>query len=145
MAINGGCLCGAVRFRVNRFLGPFEICHCSRCRRVSGSMGVAAIGCDPADYQLLEGAEFIASFDAPILHQPPAYRVSFCRRCGSPVPPASPAGDFMEIPAGLLDDEPGMTPDRHIFTEQTPEWDPSTDNLPRLTREELIHFRRTNN
>jgi hypothetical protein len=36
--IKGSCLCGGVRFELDRAAGPFEICHCNRCRKVSGSV-----------------------------------------------------------------------------------------------------------
>ena len=145
MTTKGSCLCGRVTFEVDRFTGPFEICHCNRCRKVSGSQGVAAIGCSPKDFRLLTGSDSISTFDAPILHRPPAYRVSFCMHCGSPVPPAIPEGEFMEIAAGLLDDSPGIKPDKHIFIELTPQWDEISDDLPQLTVEELVRLRRSSN
>jgi len=37
MAIRGSCLCGGVRFEIDRAVGPVEFCHCTRCRKVSGS------------------------------------------------------------------------------------------------------------
>ena len=42
--MRGGCLCGGIVFEVAKFEGPFELCHCTRCRKVSGSAFVAAIG-----------------------------------------------------------------------------------------------------
>jgi len=47
----------------------------------------------------------------------------------------------MEIAAGLLDDFPGLMPDKHIFVELTPEWDHISDDLPQLTFQELLRFR----
>ncbi len=145
MSVKGSCLCGRVTFEVDHFTGPFEICHCNRCRKVSGSRGVAAIGCNPKDFRLLTGGDCINTFDAPILHRPPAYRVYFCMHCGSPVPPAVPEGEFMEIAAGLLDDSPEMKPDKHIFTEHTPHWDEILDDLPQLTFEALVKLRSKSN
>ncbi len=142
MTIRGSCLCGGVKFELSRVIGPFEICHCSRCRKVSGGQGVAAVGVNPADYKLVSGHDLIGTYTAPILHAPPPYHVDFCKVCGSPVPPVSPTGDFMEIAAGLLDDDPGIKPDKHIFVELIPKWDVITDGLPAYTREELIKLRR---
>ena len=48
--IRGGCLCGAIRFEVARFVGPFELCHCSRCRSASGSAFMAMIGVWAKDF-----------------------------------------------------------------------------------------------
>ena len=140
--LRGSCLCGGVRFEVAKAVGPFELCHCTRCRKASGSAFTACLGILAADFRLLAGAELIASFDAPILRAPPAYRSSFCRRCGSPVPNPDPAADWFEIPAGLLDDDPRLRPDRHIFVEHRAPWFESADALPRLTAPELAAWRR---
>lgn len=78
---------------------------------------------------------------APILYQVPAYQSQFCSRCGSPVPDSLPNGEFLEIPAGLLDDDPGRVPDKHIFVEFLPEWDQITDALPQFTIADLIRER----
>ena len=50
--IQGGCLCGGVRFEIDRAVGPFELCHCRRCRKASGSAFMAGIGVRRADPQL---------------------------------------------------------------------------------------------
>jgi hypothetical protein len=76
-----------VRFEIARATGPFELCHCTRCRKASGSAFAAMVGVDVADYRLLQGAELIARYEAPIRERPPPYGVAFCglaaRRFGS--------------------------------------------------------------
>lgn len=139
--IRGSCLCGGVRFELERAVGPFELCHCSRCRKVTGSAFVAGVGVRAEDYRLLEGADLIDSFDAPILERPPAYRSSFCRRCGSPVPNPDPGTAWFEIPAGLLDDDPLARPDRHIFIELRAPWFDPADGLPKLDKPGLRALR----
>lgn len=141
MTVQGSCLCGSVRFEIDRAAGPFEICHCNRCRKVSGSTGMAALGIRTSDYRMLAGEELIRVYEAPILNEPPAYRCHFCSRCGSPVPDPHPAGDWFEIPAGLLDGDPGIRPDKHIFVELLPAWDRIDDDLPQLTVRELARQR----
>lgn len=140
--IKGSCLCGGVQFELTKVTGPFEICHCNRCRKVSGGQGMPAVGVSTSDYRMTSGNDLIEAYDAPILYAPPAYHVCFCRVCGSPVPPAEPEGDFMEIAAGLLDDDPGIKPDKHIFVELTPAWDVISDGLPAYTRDEIVQLRR---
>lgn len=139
--IHGGCLCGGVRFEITRAVGPFELCHCTRCRKASGSAFVAGLGVRTADFRLVAGRELIASYEAPILECPPAYRTSFCVRCGSPVPDARPDSPWFEVPAGLLDDDPGARPDRHIFVDLKAPWSALADDLPQLTREQLYALR----
>jgi len=140
--LQGSCLCGGVRFEIVKAVGPFELCHCNRCRKSSGSAFAAFVGVEAADYRLLAGAELIASWDAPLLHAPPAYRSSFCRRCGSPVPNPEPGAGWFEIPAGLLDGDPQLAPDKHIFVELRAPWFAIEDALPRFTAAELAAWRR---
>jgi hypothetical protein len=141
MAIRGSCLCGGVTFEIDRASGPAEYCHCSRCRKVTGSMAVLAIGVQTKDYRLLTGRELIRTYAAPILYEPPAYQSTFCSRCGSPVPVADPEGDFMEIAAGLFDDDPGIRADKHIFVELRPDWDETRDGLPEVSIRDLYKQR----
>ena len=138
--IHGSCLCGTITFRVAKAVGPFEICHCNRCRKKSGSNGLAMLGVLAEDYELLSGARLIHVYAAPILHWEPAYTSSFCSTCGSPAPPENPKG-FFEIPAGLLDDSPGISVDKHIYTDFTPEWDRISDDLPQYTLKEIYKLR----
>ena len=139
--IEGGCLCGGVRFEIARAVGPFELCHCPRCRKVSGSAFVSGLGVRVEDFRLLSGAELIRSYEAPIRERPPAYRVAFCSRCGSPVPDPPPDTEWFEIPAGLLDGHPMLRPDRHIFVECKSAWFEIADALPQLTGAELVELR----
>ena len=122
-------------------MGPFELCHCSRCRKVSGSAFFAGIGVRAEDYRLLDGADLIRRFELPLVEHPPAYRSSFCTRCGSPVPDPDSDADWLELPAGLLEGDPGIAPDKHIFSELRAPWFEITDELPQLTKPQLIELR----
>ncbi len=93
MAIRGSCLCGGVRFEIDKAVGPVEFCHCTRCRKVSGSAAFLTIGVNTKDYRFLAGSEFVKTYAAPILYNPPAYHSTFCSECGSSVPPPTPDGD----------------------------------------------------
>lgn len=141
MAISGSCLCGGVRFEIDEAAGPFEICHCTRCRKTSGAAGLPAVVVETKSYRFLEGADLIRRYEAPILYEPPAYESIFCARCGSQVPPAEPSGDHLEIAAGLFDDDLRIRPDKHIMVELKAPWDTITDDLPQLTLRQLIRQR----
>jgi hypothetical protein len=143
--IHGSCLCGAIRFEVIKPSGPFELCHCRRCRKVTGSAFFSGLYVRIEDFRMVEGRELITTYEAPILREPPAYRASFCGRCGSPVPNpdrrARGRSGLLEIPAGLLDDDPGMKPDKHIFVEVKSPWFEITDDLPQFDLPALIKLR----
>jgi len=138
--IRGSCLCGGVQFEVDRAVGPFELCHCSRCRKASGSAFVAGLGVRVQDFRLLSGAGLIRTYEAPIRERPPGYCVAFCSRCGSPVPSPPDDATWFEISAGLLDDDPGVRPDKHIFVESKSAWFSISDSLPQLTKAQLVRF-----
>lgn len=139
--IKGSCLCGGVRFEIEKAVGPFELCHCRRCRKATGSAFSPGIGVRRADFRMVSGRDLITSYEAPILRKPPGYRVFFCSRCGSPVPDPEPAGEWFEIPAGLLDDDPQLKPDKHIFVELKAPWFEITDQLPTFDEKALIEHR----
>jgi len=130
-----------VQFEVDRAVGPFELCHCPRCRKASGSAFVAGLGVQVQDFRLLSGAELIRTYEAPIRERPPAYRVAFCSRCGSPVPNPRAGATWFEIPAGLLDGDPVLRPDKHIFIECKSHWFSISDSLPQLTKAQLAKQR----
>ena len=138
--IHGSCLCGAFQFELERIVGPFELCHCSRCRKLSGGMGMPAIGVHADDYRVIRDDGTHTSFAAPLLNAPPAYHSYFCAQCGAPLPPPDPAGWF-EIPAGLLDDDIEARLDRRIYVEYRQAWESAIGDVPKLTRDEIAAFR----
>ena len=83
--LQGSCLCRQVQFEVSEVVGPFELCHCSRCRKVSGSAFIAGIYAKRAGLRFLKGTDLIKTFDAPILEKPPPIEVASAgravRRC----------------------------------------------------------------
>ena len=137
----GGCLCNAVRFEVDEITGPFELCHCSRCRKGSGSSHAAMVGVNASGYRITKGDELIKTVVLDLIDRPPAYAHSFCGDCGSPVTLLNADADWLEIPAGSFDDDIPLTPDKHVYVELKPNWDSITDNLPSYTKSELAKLR----
>src|SRR5262252_4014197 len=76
--VEGGCLCGAVRYRASdRALGT-SICYCNSCRRASGAPSVAWVAFQAVDFA------FVASQPASFRSSPPVVR-TFCGKCGTPL------------------------------------------------------------
>jgi hypothetical protein len=128
--VRGSCLCGGVRFVVT---GPFlraNYCHCSRCRKHSGS-SASAQGRVPADaFELVSGADLIEIF-----HPPDGGMVkAFCRVCGSSLFGGTwPDGPEVSIRLGALDDDPGIRPQFRTFVASKAVWDDGPhDALPRF-------------
>lgn len=128
--IRGSCLCGSIQFEVEVIVGPFELCHCSRCRKASGSAFMAGIGVRAAGFKYIAGRELVRRFDLPLRDTPPAYSRVFCDRCGCVVPEPDPQTEVFEIAAGLLDDDPQLRPERHIMVDYGAAWAKLPDGLP---------------
>ncbi|WP_368881643.1 GFA family protein [Shewanella algae] len=112
----GSCLCGKVRFEISAELQQFFLCHCSRCRKDSGSAHSANLFSDSAELTWLSGQDAITAFTLPGTR----HSRHFCAVCGSALPKAVKGSHLLQIPAGSLDDEPGLTPQAHIFVRRAP-------------------------
>ena len=110
--IKGSCLCGEVTFQVWGPFKGFRLCHCSRCQKASGSAHVSNIFTDPDNLEVLTGAEQIKRYDHLSAE---TFAKCFCTNCGSVVPYKNRPGSFLIIPAGSLDDDPGIVPEANIF------------------------------
>lgn len=139
--IRGSCLCGGVRFEAHDVAGPFELCHCSRCRKVTGSAFAAGLYVARKNFTLLRGQELIRVYEPPIRDAPPAYRTCFCSHCGSRVPDELSQTPLIELPAGSLDNDPGFRPDKHIYVEVKAPWFTISDSLPQLDKPALARHR----
>jgi hypothetical protein len=139
--IRGSCLCGGVKFEVARIVGPFELCHCTRCRKSSGSAFAAGLVIAREDLRVLQGLDLIRTYEAPIREAPPPYRTCFCERCGSPLPDVVSSSPWLDIPAGLLDDDPRLRPDKHIYVDVKSTWFDIADDLPKFDKASIRRYR----
>jgi len=117
--ITGNCLCGEVKYEVTGDLKGFMMCHCTRCQKASGSAHVANIFTAPDNVKIVAGEAQIKSYKLP---DPPAFGKSFCTNCGSVVPYLNGAGTAMIIPAGTLNEDPGIRPSANIFWLNRADW-----------------------
>jgi hypothetical protein len=128
--LRGSCLCGGVRFEARRVLRSLEFCHCPRCRKVTGSAFAAGVLVAAEDFRFLQGMELVRVYAAPLRQTAPAYHSCFCSRCGSRVPDAFSCAPLVELPAGCLDDAPGLQPEMHIHVGAKAAWFTVSDGLP---------------
>jgi hypothetical protein len=115
----GQCNCGAIRFEVSADLSDVIICHCSICRRATGSNGIAVLVIDNRQFRWLSGEEQIHSWKKPDAD----WQTWFCRICGSPVPGINDESR-MFIPAGAISEGGDALKVRHhIWVESKAAWD----------------------
>ena len=120
----GSCLCGAVQFEA----GPFDSmvhCHCSMCRKHHGAMFATFLGGKADGFRWISGEDQVATYRSSAKGLRP-----FCRTCGSVLPVVLPQLGMSFVPAGNLEGDPGIRPERHMFAASAPAWFPITDGLP---------------
>lgn len=125
--IRGSCLCGGVRFRYARAVTQVGMCHCSKCRKVSGTASNAVIVVPAADLEWLAGRELLQEFALP-----DGWGATRCRTCGSPAPRKMPNAEAYWVPAGLLDDAPGLRIGGHIWVGSKAPWDVIPEGPPQF-------------
>jgi hypothetical protein len=126
----GSCLCGAVAFEATGAPMFMQSCHCQRCRRARGAAHGTNIFYKPSQFHWTRGSELLAEYKLP---EARFYTTSFCRQCGGALPKVTLERDIVVIPAGSLDTDPPMRPQRHIFTNYKASWFEITDSMPQFS------------
>lgn len=117
----GGCLCGAVRFRVEGPLPAPVACHCEQCRRRSGHF--AASTSAPREAVTVEGTVQWYAWK-------PGVRSGFCPDCGSQLFWDAEGAPDLSIEMGALDGPTGLRLSGHIFTAEAGDYYDIADGLP---------------
>jgi len=128
--IKGSCLCRGVAFEIEGKTGPIGQCHCSKCRKFSGTDGNAVFYANAKNFRWLQGQDLIKAYFVP---NGDDWSTHFCGTCGSPAPHPDRGGKIYFVPAGLLDDDPGHRGyAAHIWVESKAPWVEIADNAPRF-------------
>ena len=117
--ISGACLCGRVQYRVRGPFDAFHLCHCSQCRRSTGSAHAANIFTNPDRLEWIAGEDLVKRYTPD---QPDVISKCFCSHCGSLVPYTSLHSGKLIIPAGSLSEPAGIVPDDNIFWRDRADW-----------------------
>ena len=117
--ICGRCLCGAVAYEITTPFLRFVHCHCSRCRRATGSAHASNLYVNPTQFRWTFGAEKVRRYDLPSAK---SFATSFCTDCGAPLPHHTRSGREVVVPAGSLDRLPLIKLQAHAFFEYRPNW-----------------------
>lgn len=122
--LEGGCLCGAIRYRVSGPPQSSSTCFCNSCRRASGASPVAWFVVDLAHFAWLQGAPTTYCSSPPV-------RRDFCPRCGTPIAYRHDAEpEVIELTSATLDDPARMSPTHEIWHEDRIAWVASDAALP---------------
>jgi hypothetical protein len=122
--LNGKCLCGAVCYEVeDKFLYSLN-CHCSNCRRATGSAFKPFAGIERAKLRITAGADRLLTFGNQSPHD------AHCGKCGSLLYSLVREAEFVHVTLGTLVDTPSIRPSAHIFVGSKAPWYAITDDLP---------------
>ena len=114
---SGSCLCGAVTFEIAGEFDKFFLCHCSRCRKFSGTAHASNLFSSDATIMWRSGEDRIKPFTLPDTR----FSKNFCADCGSPLP--QQRGEGVMVPAGCLDTPVDIRPNAHIFFADKANWE----------------------
>ncbi len=123
--IEGHCLCGDVRYEIDGRISPIWLCHCSKCRRSTGSAFHASAVCSPDQFRWVSGEDDVRTYE-----DTPGFKVRFCPRCGSPVPSYLEDHGLFFLHAGGLETDPERGVVHHIFVGSKAPWFEITDDHP---------------
>jgi hypothetical protein len=123
LPLQGGCLCGAIRYHVERTPSSISICHCRSCRLASGAPAVSWFVVARTQFKLLSGAMTIHRSSEPVQR-------GFCRKCGTQLTYThESAPDTIELTTASLDEPGRLRPTKEIWLSEKLPWVAVNANL----------------
>jgi hypothetical protein len=122
--LTGKCYCGAVQYAVPDAFRYALICHCSNCRRTTGSAFKPFAGIERGKFSVTRGADGLLIYGGDKAHD------AHCGKCGSLLYSVVREAAWVHVTMGTLVDPPSIRPSAHIFVGSKAPWDTITDDLP---------------
>ena len=128
--VQGKCLCGQTCFEISQALEDVSYCHCSICRKASGSAFAAYGATLIENFKWLYGENLLSKFEVSnVLSK------QFCSHCGSTlVTYHLSEPDVYHVSLGCLNDDVEVKPEYHQFVGSKANWYQPTDGLPQFQR-----------
>ena len=116
MTAEGGCLCGAIRYRATGAAIHQVICHCETCRRAIGAASAAWITFRLSEFAFLSGEPTRFRSSASVVR-------TFCNQCGTSLTYQSDSSpDEIDITAATLEDPHLFVPTGEVWTTHRLSW-----------------------
>jgi hypothetical protein len=123
LALQGGCLCGAIRYQVEGSPSSISICHCRSCRRASGAPVVSWVVVSRSQFKLMSGVLTIYQSSKPV-HR------GFCGTCGTQITYRhESAPEIIELTTASLDEPEHLQPTKEIWLAEKLPWAAVNANL----------------
>lgn len=124
--LKGSCLCDGVKYEIDSELAAVTNCHCSLCRKMSGSAFASGATIPTSSFRFVTGQELLKEWESS-----PGYHRVFCGRCGSPILKRKAKDpDSLRLRVGTLDGDPGVKMSKHIHVDSKAPWVEIKDGLP---------------
>lgn len=130
---DGGCACGAVRYRLLEDPLESHVCHCTNCQTATGSAFVMCMPVHIRSLELLKGDPKVVSFESP---DGLAKRNRRCPECGCCIwGEIGGLPEVVALQAGTLDDTSWVEPIAHIWTNSAQPWVEIPTNVLRYEKQ----------
>ena len=124
--LTGSCLCGGVKYEINGEITAVTNCHCSLCRKMSGSAFASGATIPASSFVFTSGENLLKQWESS-----PGYQRVFCGRCGSPILKRKiKEPENLRLRVGTLDTDPGVTMSKHTHVRSKAPWVEIKDGLP---------------
>ncbi|MGH3050865.1 MAG: GFA family protein, partial [Gaiellaceae bacterium] len=120
VALEGGCSCGEIRYRLTDDSLCTHCCHCLNCQRQTGSAFVVNVLLEADRVELLAGEP--VAVEVPRDGDLGAQQIHRCPTCEVAVFSTYTHPALRYVRAGTLDDPSAVAPDVHIFTRSKLPW-----------------------
>lgn len=123
----GGCACGAIRFKIAAPFMGVGVCHCTECQKASGG-GPNYVALTPnSGFEITQGEAkvYVSKGDSG-----GDVGRAFCAECGTPVWSVIEGAPYTPIKLGALDDSSDLTPNLHLYVASAPPWHLMHPGLP---------------
>ena len=125
----GQCLCGEVKIELTGRISEIIHCHCSLCRKNSGTAYATNGFVQANEFKVVQGSDKLSTFS----FKPGRHR-HFCAKCGSPVYSSNDQDPSRyRLRLGMLDSDISERPESHNFIASKANWDELDANLPRYS------------
>ena len=123
--LDGGCLCGRIRYRISAQPIDAGYCHCRLCQRSSGAPCLAWLTVAAGNFAYRTGTAAVYRSSAHSHRE-------FCAVCGSQlVFRKSVDPKTVDVTMASLDDPSRVRPEYHIWRWSRIKWFETDDTLPR--------------
>lgn len=129
----GSCLCGSIQFSLNGAVTDIIHCHCSLCRKASGSAYATNGFIEAESFELTDTGSTLTFYESS-----EGKRKYFCKTCGTPIYSSNAQSlNRYRLRLGVLDTDISERPISHNFVTSKANWEDLDAELPRNEKHEL--------